>query len=330
MKKRVMIVATLVLCLGFVFATTSYGLEKLGKGVKIYFFCGGPEGGSFASVVYKGALQAEYDLGADVEYVWSDWNVAKMIADFKDAMAANPDGIAIMGHPGDDAFAPLVDQAIAKGIIVTSQNTDLPSIEAKYTAVGFGYVGQELYASGLMLARHTVKLLGLGDGDRALVYGLLSQPTRGLRSKGCIDGLEKAGVTVDYIEISDAVNTDPPLGAPVVAGYIAAHPDVKLVITDHGGLTGALEMYFKTAGVKPGEIAGAGFDLSAASVEAIRDGYTVAVHDQQPYLQGYLPIVQICLTKKYGFAGLHINTGSGIVDASNVEPVAALAEQGIR
>jgi len=269
-------------------------------------------------------------LGADVTYVWSDWNVAKMIADFKDAMAANPDGIAIMGHPGDEAFELLVDQAIAKGIIVTSQNTPLPTIEAKYTAVGFGYVGQMMYASGLMLARHTVKLLGLGEGNRALVYGLLSQPIRGLRSKGCKDGLEEAGVTVDYIEMSDAVNKDPLLGAPVVAGYIAAHPDVDLILTDHGGLTGSLEMYFKTAGVKPGEIMGAGFDLSAASVEAIRNGYTAAVLDQQPYLQGYLPIVQICLTKKYGFAGLHIDTGSGLIDASNVEPLAALAEKGIR
>ncbi len=330
MKRLLTIVVLMAFCLGLAFSTASYGLEKIGEGVTIRFFCGGPEGGSFASVVYNGAKQAEYDLGADVTYVWSDWNVAKMIADFKDAVAARPDGIAIMGHPGDDAFELLVDQAIAKGIIVTSQNTDLPRIEPKYTSVGFGYVGQELYASGLMLARHTARLLGLADGDRALVYGLLSQPTRGLRSKGCIDGLEEAGVTVDYIEISDAVNADPPLGAPVVAGYIAANPDVKLIITDHGGLTGTLEMYLKTAGVKPGEIMGAGFDLSAASVEAIRNGYTAAVHDQQPFLQGYLPILQICLTEKYGFAGLHINTGSGIVDASNVEPVAALAEVGIR
>jgi simple sugar transport system substrate-binding protein len=189
MKKRLMIVATLVLCLGLVVAATGYGLEKLGEGVTIRFFNGGPPGCPFASVVYKGALQAEYDLGCKVDYVWSNWDPEKMIADFKDAIAANPDGIAIMGHPGEEAFAPLVDQAIAKGIIVTSQNTDLPSIERKYGAVGFGYAGQELYASGLMLARHCVKVLDLGEGDRALVYGLLSQPTRGLRSKGCIEGL---------------------------------------------------------------------------------------------------------------------------------------------
>ncbi len=330
MKRLLTMVVLMALCLGLAFATVGYGLEKIGEGVTIRFFCGGPPGCPFASIVYNGAKQAEYDLGCKVDYVWSDWSMEKMNADFKDAVAARPDGMAIMGHPGEDAFAPLVDAAVAKGIIVTSQNTDLPGIEAKYAALGFGYAGQELYASGLMLSRHCVKILGLGEGDRALVYGLLSQPTRGLRSKGCIDGLEEAGVTVDYMEISDAVNTDAPLGTPIIAGYIASHPDVKLIITDHGGLTATLQTYLKSAGVKPGGITGAGFDLNAAAVEAIRNGYVAVVHDQQPFLQGYLPILQICLTKKYGFAGLHIDTGSGLVDASNVEALAALAEAGIR
>ena len=35
-------------------------------------------------------------------------------------MATQPDGIAVMGHPGDDAFKPLIDDAIAQGIAVTS------------------------------------------------------------------------------------------------------------------------------------------------------------------------------------------------------------------
>ena len=54
----------------------------------------------------------------------------------------------MMGHPGVAAYAPLVDEAISKGIIVTSQNTTLPEIEDKYKAKGFGYVGQELYPLG--------------------------------------------------------------------------------------------------------------------------------------------------------------------------------------
>ena len=52
--------------------------------------------------------------------------------------------------------------------------------------------------------------------------------------------------------------------------------------------------------------------------------------DQQPWLQGYLPILQICLSKTYGFSGLHIDTGGGFVDKSNIDLVAPLAEKEIR
>src|SRR5256885_8477434 len=38
-----------------------------------------------------------------------------------------------------------------------------------------------------------------------------------------------------------------------------------------------------------------GFDLSPATVTAIRGGWTDVVLDQQPWLQGYLPILQICM-----------------------------------
>ncbi|HHV62566.1 MAG TPA: sugar ABC transporter substrate-binding protein [Firmicutes bacterium] len=300
------------------------------EGIKIRFFCGGPPGCPFATVVYRGARAAEMDLGCTVEYIWSDWNPEKMVKQFKEAIAARPDGIAIMGHPGQDALEPLIDQAIARGIIVTSQNTDLPRIEQKYRGDGFGYVGQDLYQSGYSLAKKCVEKFGLKKGDRALVWGLLSQETRGLRTKGAIDALEKAGLKVDYMEISPVVNSDPPAGTPVITGYISSHPDVKLIITDHGGLTGTVETYLRAAGKKPGQIKAAGFDLTAATVEAIKNGYCSIILDQQPYLQGYLPILQICLTKKYGFSGLHIDTGAAFIDASNVDAVADLAKKGIR
>ncbi|ODS36530.1 MAG: hypothetical protein A7315_01545 [Candidatus Altiarchaeales archaeon WOR_SM1_79] len=304
--------------------------KKHFEGIHIVFFPGGSEGGPFASVVYRGAKAAEEDLGCKVDYVWSDWLPDRMVAQFKDAVARRPDGIAIMGHPGVAAFAPLVDEAISRGIIVTSQNTTLPAIEDKYKDKGFGYVGQELYPSGLMLGRSAAKRAGLKKGDRAMVWGLLGQETRGLRTKGCIDALKGMGVEIDYIEISDAVNSDASLGTPIIASYIATHPDVKMIITDHGALTSTLGTYMRVAKKKPGDIYTAGFDLSAATADAIRGGWVGAVLDQQPWLQGYLPILQICLAKKYGFAGLHIDTGAAIIDKTNIDFVAPLAEKGIR
>ncbi len=330
MRKSLILVAVIMAFCIVGFSAIGYGAEKHFEGIRIRFFCGGPPGCPFATVVYKGALAAEKDLGCKVDYVWSDWNPRKMITQFKEAIAARPDGIAIMGHPGQDAFEPLVDQALAKGIIVTSQNTTLPRIETKYKGQGFGYVGQELYPSGYMLGKECVKRFDLKKGDRALVWGLLAEEIRGLRSKGCIEALEEAGLTVDYMDISTEVDASPPLGTPIITGYISRNPDVKLVITDHGGLTATLETYLKAAGKGPDDVVGAGFDLSAATVEAIRNGYCDLVLDQQPYLQGYLPILQICLAKKYGFSGLHVDTGAGFAHAGNIEALAKLAEEGIR
>lgn len=298
--------------------------------VKITFFPGGPAGGVFANNVYNGAKQAEADLGANVTYVFSDWDPQKMIQQFTEAVATSPDGIAVMGHPGDESFGPLIDDAEANGIIVTSQNTELTTSQAKYSGNGFGYVGAKNYTAGYALGKESVLRFGLVSGDRAFVWGLLSQPTRGERTKGVIDALEEAGVIVDYQEIDPATNASPEQGTPTFTGYVSSHPDVKLVVTDHGGLTATMETYLKAAGKGPDDVFGAGFDLSPATAAAIEGGWTDLVIDQQPWLQGYLPILQICLSKVYGFSGLDIDTGAGFVTADNIAMIKPLAEKEIR
>jgi simple sugar transport system substrate-binding protein len=298
--------------------------------VKLVFFPGGPEGGPFAVNVYNGAVQAAKDTGAQVNYVWSGWDPQKMIQQFGESAATKPDGIAVMGHPGDEAFDSLIDDAESKGILVTSQNTELPKAQAKYLANGFGYVGASNYDAGHALGAEAVKRFGLKSGDRAMVWGLLSQPTRGERTKGVIDALKEAGLTVDYLEIDQATNSDPTAGVATFTGYVSAHPDVKLIVTDHGAVTGTAETYLKAAGKKAGDIKMAGFDLSAPTVAAIQGGWENLVIDQQEWLQGYLPILQLCLTKVYGFSGLNVNTGAGFVDKSNVDFIAPLAAKNIR
>lgn len=309
-------------------ATSAAG--KRCAGVKIVFFPGGPPGGVFAVNVFNGAKAAQSDLGANVRYVWSDWDPEKMVTQFKEAIATKPDGIAVMGHPGDLALRPWVDQAEKAGIIVTSQNTELPALEEKYKARGFGYVGQDLYLSGVNLAREAIKRFGLKKGDRVMVWGLLSQPTRGLRTKGSIDVFKKAGLKVDYIEINKQTNADPAAGVPAFTAYVTRRPDVKVVVTDHGGLTATAETYLKAARKGPNDIAVIGYDLSPATVTAIKGGWTDLVLDQQPWLQGYLPILQVCLTKLYKFAGLRIDTGSGFVDKANVQQIEPLVKRVIR
>ena len=300
------------------------------SGTNIVFFPGGPSGGPFATVVYNGAVQAAADTGANVQYVWSDWDPAKMITQFQQAMATNPDGIAIMGHPGDEAFDPLIDQAESQGIIVTSMNTQLPTAQANYAPKGFGYAGAVLYDAGYSLGQEAVKESGLGAGDKAFLWGLLSQAGRGERTKGVKDALEKAGLTVVYQEIDDKTNADAAAGVPVFTGIMSANPDIKMVITDHGALTGTMQTYLQAAGKQPGEIFAAGFDASGNAVEAIQGGWLQLVIDQQQWLQGYFGVLQICLTKNYAFSGLMIDTGGGFLNKDNIDIVAPLVQKQIR
>jgi len=304
--------------------------DKWCSGTNIVFFPGGAPGGAFETVVYNGAVAAANDLGPNMEVVWSDWNPEKMITQFSEAMATNPNGIAIMGHPGDEAFAPLVDEAESNGIIVTSMNTQLADLQAQYSGNGFGYVGAILYDAGWALGKESVARAGLQAGDKAFVWGLLAQAGRGERTQGIVDALEDSGLEVIYQEIDNATNADAAAGIPVFVGVMSANPDIKLVVTDHGNLTGTQQSFFESAGMGPDDVFGAGFDLSGATVEAIRGGWTDLVIDQQQFLQGYLAVLQICLTHNYAFTGLHIDTGAGFAHADNIELLADLVERQIR
>ncbi|MCT4534447.1 substrate-binding domain-containing protein [Halodesulfovibrio sp.] len=311
-------------------AFSGSSLEQAGKGMTIYFDTGGPVGGTYNTIVQNGAAQAAADLGCTVEFMYSDWSPQKMIENFKQAMATSPDGIVVMGHPGDDAFAPFVKEAEEAGIIVTASDTELPRLSTQYQSRGFGYAGVDNKARGRILATEAINRFGLKKGEKALVWGLKSQPTRGMSTRGIIETLEAAGLKVDYQEISPEVDKDATLGKPLMTAYLSANPDCRIVIMDHGALTAQLENFFRAAGVGPKDIIGAGFSLSPATASAIKSGYVDLVGDGQPFLQGYLPVLQIVLSKKYGFSGLVVNTGAGFVHKGNIALIEPLAKKGLR
>jgi simple sugar transport system substrate-binding protein len=315
-------------------ATSAYATDPTAKwcqGVKIAAFPGGPQGGVFANNVYNGFKQAELDLGPSVTYYFSDWDPNKMLTQIQQALATKVDGIATYGFGGEPATAPMVDQAFAQGTIFTTLNTSLPDSEKKYSAKGFGYVGAPNYAAGFALGAEAAKRAGLKAGDSVLVWGLKGQGgDRGQRTVGVIDAFTKAGAKIIYQEIDSATNADANAGTATFVGMMGANPGVKIVVTDHGGLTSNVPVYARAASLKPGQVYFAGFDMSPNTAQAVKDGYQNLVIDQQPFLQGYLPILNICLTKKFGFAGFDVNTAGAFVDSTNVDAVAPLAAKEIR
>ena len=68
------------------------------------------------------------------------------------------------------------------------------------------------------------------------------------------------------------------------------------------------------------------FDLSPEIAAAIKEGTISFAIDQQPFLQGYLPVVLLTNYVRYGVVpGNHINSGPGFVTRDNIGQVEALA-----
>jgi simple sugar transport system substrate-binding protein len=304
--------------------------DLLGAGMTIYMQMGGPPGGPATLPRANGAKDAARHLGANLVEQYSGWQPDVMVQQFREALAASPDCIGIMGHPGVDAFQDLVDEAQGQGIRITVNNTPLTSLQQTYGANGMGYAGVILYDGGYLTAQQMVREGNLQPGDKALVYGLLGQGERGDSERGLKEGLEEAGLDVDYLEISPEVNNDTSLAVPILVAYLEANPDLKAFGTQHGGITGQIARVMEQAGKAPGEITVGGIDLAPSTIDGLEQGYITASLDQQLYLQGFLPVLQCVLSNAYGFAGLTINTGAGTVTPDTIGDLIPLIEAGIR
>ena len=302
----------------------------IGEGLVMYFQMGGNPGGGATLARTNGARAAAEAFGVDLREQYSAWQPDKMIDQFKEAVAAGPDCIEIMGHPGNDAFFDLAADARERGIILTSGNSQLSELFDAHRQAGFGFVGMDNYRSGRLVAGATIRNAGLKEGDRVMVYGLLSQDERGKLERGALDVYEENNMTIDYIEISPEVNGDPSLAVPILVAYVERNPDVKAIITSHGTVTGFLGKALQEAGKEPGEIFGAGYDIVPAAVEAVQDGYVHVLFDQNLFLQGFLPVVQCVLSATYAIPGLDIDTGIGLVTPANIEQLIPEIEAGIR
>ena len=305
--------------------------EAIGKGITIYMQMGGNAGDGATLARQTGASAAAKALGVDkLNAQFSAWAPETMLKHFREALAARPSCIVIMGHPGSSAFSGLVKQAVDQGIVVTDGNSPLTPLQKEFGPKGFGYAGVDLYAGGSLTAQNMISAGNLKSGDEAMVYGVFSQAERGQSEKGLADTLQKAGLTVNRLEITQEANSDPSLAVPVLSAYVQSHPKLKAIGTQHGGITGILEDVLKKAGKKPGEVVVGGIDLAPATITGLKDGYISVTLDQLLYMQGFMPVLQCVLTAKYQAPGPSVNTGAGVITPDQIDALIPLIEKGYR
>jgi simple sugar transport system substrate-binding protein len=310
-------------------ASAPASADPIGKGLVMYMQMGGHAGDGATLARQTGAKEAAEALGVTLKSQFSAWAPETMISQFKEALAAKPNCIEIMGHPGSTAFHDLVKQAVDEGIVVTDGNAPLTDLQKEFGTKGFGYAGVDLYAGGALTA-NAMLAQGLKAGDEAVVWGIFSQAERGISEKGLADTLEKAGLKVTRLDIPQDVNSDPSVGIPQFVAYIQSHPKLKAIGLQHGGVTGVMPQALEKAGKKPGEIIVGGIDLAPATIDGLKSGYISATLDQLLYMQGFMPVVQCVMSAKYKMPGLSLNTGAGVVTPKTIDALTKLIDAGIR
>ena len=177
--------------------------DVTGEGMTIYFQMGGNSGDTATLARELGAKAAAAMLKVNLVAQYSGWDKQKMIEQASQALAAHPDAVIVMGHSGTDAMRKFLDQAKADGVIVVTNNTQLPG-------TGLSYFGLDNYAAGELLGERMVAA-GLKKGDKAVVYGEFTNISHGDISRGTMEQFDKAGVTYDKLQWSNEAVLDPSL-----------------------------------------------------------------------------------------------------------------------
>lgn len=306
-------------------AAPAQAQEAVDSGMTIYFQMGGNPGDAATLARELGARDAARVMNVTLVEQHSGWDPQKMVVQANEALAAKPDAIVVMGHAGTDAMRPFIDAATADGIVVVVNNNALPG-------TGLSYFGLDNFGAGRNLAALTIANGSLKAGDKVVVYGAFIEGAPGSDvAKGTVEVLNEQGILHDDLQWSNEAVADPSLAVPVLVAYLEANPDTKaIIVPGHGGITAVLDRVLRDAGKAAGEITTSGFDISPAAIQGVKDGYITVVLDQQPYLQGFMPVVAAVLQKKYGLAGLDLNTGGGYLTQANVAALEALIATGIR
>jgi simple sugar transport system substrate-binding protein len=272
----------------------------------------------FFTPTQYGAQDACALLNCEFQFTGSkDSNVAEMVNATNAAISAKADGIAV-AVVDKDAFRAPVDQALDAGIPVVSYNADGARDDKGTNRLA--YIGQGLYESGFALGQRALDA-GLESGE---VVGFIATPGAlniQPRIDGASDAIKQSGKSLKFTPVG--TNADVTRGLSIIDAYAQGHPDLAGMLAVDAGSTQSIgqvvEKYsMRDKGLK---VAG-GFDLVPETLNAINGGSLDYTIDQQPYLQGFLPVLYLYLYKLSG--GLmfpsETNTGLLFVTKDNVKP----------
>jgi simple sugar transport system substrate-binding protein len=257
-----------------------------------------------------GAADACKLLGCSYQWTGSESsNVNEMVNAMNSAITAQADGIAV-ALVDPKAFNAPTEKAIAAGIPVLGYNADATGNARA------AYIGQDLFLSGQEMGKRIVQLVP--SGSVALFIATPGSLNIQPRIDGAKDTIDKAGgITTDVIATGAAV----PHELTTIDSYYQGHKDVKgMFAVDAGSTQGVAQVIQKNNAQD--SVAGGGYDLLDPTEKLLEAGVIDFTIDQQPYLQGFLPVLELYMYKaSQTLSGIaDVNTGLKFLDSKTVKP----------
>ena len=243
-------------------------------------------------------------------------SATEMVSYLNTAIAAKANGIATTVITATSFTTP-VKNAMDAGIPVVSYNADgvvtngTPDIGTNRLC----YVGQALYNSGVAMGNR-IKSLISSPGEVVIFIATPGSGNIQPRYDGAVSVLKPAGFTVKQAATGALTSAE---GAAEKAFLTGAKATLKGAFAVDAGSTQFLGPSLASVGLK---IPAGGFDLTPGTLNAINAGQLNFTIDQNPYLQGFLPVLYLYLFNLTGGLVAPPNTDTGLtfVTKSNVGP----------
>ncbi|MEZ5670804.1 MAG: sugar ABC transporter substrate-binding protein [Alphaproteobacteria bacterium] len=287
---------------------------------------------TFWAAVNRGFMEACEQIEADCQMLVlrNDGDLQEQLTNFNASIAQGVDGI-ITTLVDDTIFDDAVQAALDAGIPVLAANVD--DTEGAAGSPRLSFIGQDLEQAGYELAKGLSEMFP-AEGPIHVVIGVadFSQSWATQRGNGVARFMDdyiaahpEREVTYEKIESG----LDLSVVGSRVAAYVQSRPETTAYFDVgywHAGAAAAL----RDLGIEPGKVLLAGFDLVPVVLDEMDAGYVQLTVDQQPYLQGFLPVMQLYLMDKYGLSAWDVNTGKALIYPSDVAAVRQFADEGVR
>jgi simple sugar transport system substrate-binding protein len=257
-----------------------------------------------------GAEDACKLLGCTYQWTGSEnSNVAEMVNAMNTAITGGANGIGV-ALIDEHAFNGPTTAALKANIPVVAYNADSAS------NARLAYIGQDLFVSGQQMGQHIIDLVG--SGEVALFIATPGSANIQPRIDGAIDTIKKSGKSITYKTV--ATGAAVPAELSTIDAYVTGHPDTKGLFAVDGGSTQSIGQTIQKHSLRAKGVKGGGYDLTPVTQKLLAADQMDFTIDQQPYLQGFIPILQLYMNQvSGGLSGIaDTNTGLKFLDKTTV------------